>query len=257
MSNGIGQPNENAIYTDYKDFNSFKLSTLKVDKEVTPLTSLVTFIKTKVTSTKITVPQIILLFAEGAKYLEALTELSGDEKKRYLISAIKEVSVELNATPEELMLVDLVSSSVVDSLIELGKNTILFVKSRFSSLVDVLCLLRSICIGSRYTQVKPEVTPEVEAELTQILSMGAPITKDKIIMLLVAGIKFMQAAGNFNGASKKAVVIKVIHSIIDKTVKEDDKSDMHNALDLVGSNFIDVAVEFGQDFKTFVHTRCL
>ena len=101
---------------------------------------------------------------------------------------------------------------------------------------------------------KPEVTPEVRAELQKVLSLNLPVTKDKIIVLLVTGIKFTQESGKFSGASKKAVVLEVLRTIIEK---QTDKEDLIAALDLVGSDFIDVAVGFGQDVKTFISERCL
>jgi hypothetical protein len=190
--------------------------------------------------------------------MESFTELSGAEKKNYLISAIKELSIELGASYEEIALIDLLSNSIVDSLIDLGRDTVLFVKTKLTKFYYAVWFILSACGGSKYKKIKPEVTPEVEAELETLLSVQSPITKDKIILLLVTGIKFLQDSGKFNGASKKAVVLKVIAKVIDKTVENvDDRNALHNALNLVGSDFIDVAVGFGKDLKTFVKSRCL
>jgi hypothetical protein len=175
--------------------------------------------------------------------------MSGHEKKQLVIQAIKDVIIERVSVADShkfLSMVDAIGDPIIDELVNLGYNTYLFVKSKLSSI--------------RCCKTKPhevEIPKEKIIELSKFVdtNLQRPFTQAKVIKLMVQALKYMQSSANrkYYGSAKKDVVLRVIRIVIEQSdkLKNSDRLELTNIIDLIGDDFIDTAVAFGKDVKTF------
>jgi hypothetical protein len=89
------------------------------------------------------------------------------------------------------------------------------------------------------------------------LKLRKPITKAKIIILIAAGIKFIEQFKSLSGLQKKDLVIRGVRDVITNAdLSEDEKELLLDVLDTLGDAAIDMLVEFGRDTVTFVKQSC-
>jgi len=193
--------------------------------------------------------KLVQIISDSVKFLATVKTMSGHEKKHLVIQAIKDVIIEKVSVADShkfLSLVDAIGDPMIDELVNLGYNTYLFVKSKLSSI--------SCC------KVKPqevEIPKEKIIELSKFVDthLQLPFTQAKVIKLMVQALKYMQSSANrkYYGSAKKDVVLRVIRIVIEQSdkLKNSDRLELTNILDLIGDDFINTAVAFGKDVKTF------
>ena len=193
--------------------------------------------------------KLVQIISDSVKFLATVKTMSGHEKKQLVIQAIKDVIIERVSVADSykfLSLVDAIGDPMIDELVNLGYNTYLFVKSKLSSI--------------RCCNVKPqevEIPKEKIIELSKFVdtNLQRPFTQAKVIKLMVQALKYMQSSANrkYYGSAKKDVVLRVIRIVIEQSdkLKNSDRLELTDILDLIGDDFIDTAVAFGKDVKTF------
>ncbi len=197
--------------------------------------------------------KLVQIISDCIKFLATVKTMTGSEKKQLVIQAIKDVIVErvsVTDSHQVLKLVDAIGDPIIDALVKLGYDTYLFVKSKLSSIRCCLCKCNS----------KPrelEIPKEKIMELSKIVdaNLQRPFTQAKVIKLMVEALKYMQTSANrkYFGAAKKDVVLRSVRIVIEQSdkLKNSDRLELISILDLVGDDFIDTAVAFGKDVKTF------
>lgn len=93
------------------------------------------------------------------------------------------------------------------------------------------------------------------------IKIQKPFNHTKVIMLIAHGIKFTAEAKNLALTSDQAkdMVMQAIRDVVEVSDKitAEDKQLIKDLLDLVGSDVFDKLLEFGNDMKTFIKTKCI
>lgn len=80
---------------------------------------------------------IIMMIATGVKYMDQYTSLSGADKKKIVINAIKDIirHSHLSATDQQMLIVmlDSYGSETINYLVDFGKNQYLKIKKKCCS----------------------------------------------------------------------------------------------------------------------------
>ena len=204
---------------------------------------------------------VVKLVASGIRYAARYSHLTGQQKKELVIRSVINIIKSSDLATEDKQnlqaLAEIVADPIVDSLVDFGKDTVLFVKSKLSQLWACLCRRLN---RSRSSNI--EVPTAVVDELTKFIEhqLQPPVTNTKVILLLSQAVKFMadeKLKLNFKlkvaGLSKKTVALTVVRLVIRTTdkINDQERQDILSIVDVVGSEFIDVAVSFGKDTKTF------
>jgi hypothetical protein len=196
--------------------------------------------------------KLVQIISECIKFLSTVKTMSGSEKKQLVILAVKTVIEE--KVPEEdrqrvLDIVDTVADPIVDELVSFGYNTYLFIKSKLSALLSKL----SCCSNkNKFKTLRVEVPKELIIELSKFVDthLQRPYSGDKVIKLISAAVKYMQAPANksYYGATKKDTVLHVVRVVIEQSdkLKNTDRAELISVLDQLGSDFVDAAVDFGK-----------
>jgi len=197
--------------------------------------------------------RIMNLIGSAVKYISGINR-SGLEKKELVLHGVKSVIFNTDKILDEerqtlLDLVDLVGDATIDNIVSFGTDRNTFTKPGLLSLFK------------KKEKHLLEPPTEVIEHLSQYLSfdMQRPFTVAKVLTLIAHGVKFVeQDSHNLHGVVKKDLVISTLRNIITTTDKLSDESrkELLDLLDLVGSEYIDVLVEFGYDMKTFA-LNCL
>jgi hypothetical protein len=194
---------------------------------------------------------LVSLLARGLKITAQYQHLTEAEKKQTVNSAVHEVIKTSPLSEEEKeslhVIVDLMSEPVLDTLVDFGKDTALFVKSKLTQLFACLCPDRAV--------PEPRIPLAVSNELFKIMEeqLQPPFTESKVILILSQAVKFMAKYKNYVGLAKKSLVVATLKSVIMSLSNstDEEKTDMLRMADLVAAQYIDAAVELGKDKETF------
>jgi len=214
-----------------------------------------------------TAPKIIMLVAEGVRFMSHCKKISNPEKKDLVLHAIREVIqnsgyIEEDEKEQIIAFVDLIGDETIEKLVEFGRDVITFIKKKTKG-----CLS---CCGP--IRVEPQVTSHErslnlgnEPNLPEYgnlrryikLKLQKPITAPKVIALIAAGVRFMEHYKNMSGSEKKDVVLRVIRDVIQESDKltDEEKTELIGVLDIFGDSMIEYLVQFGKDTVMFLKKK--
>jgi len=193
-----------------------------------------------------TASKIIMLVANGIKFLGKVKTLSGSQKKDLVLHALREVIqrssyIQDYEKPGLIILVDTFGDSLTDNLVEFAENAYAFAKKKAP--ITLRC-----CAGS-----EPETSRETLGNLEELkaylkLKFQRPITAPKIISLVADGVKYIEQYRELSGAEKKDIVIRALRDIIQECdfLSDGDKAELIGYVDMFASDTIDYLVEFGK-----------
>lgn len=198
-----------------------------------------------------TVPNIVMLVASGVKFLGKVNAMSGPEKKAVVLYAVRKVILSssfIKDKEEVLDLVDTFGDTLVENLVLFGLDNVTFKEPRnlFS------------CCRTKTTSVSRSAQTHKLDEFRMLkdyllLKLQRPITPAKIIMIVGAGVKFIEHYRDLSGAEKKDIVINAIREVILESTIITDKEVLLEVVDTFADTTIDFLVDFGR--KTYLEIK--
>lgn len=91
------------------------------------------------------------------------------------------------------------------------------------------------------------------------LKLQKPFNKTKVVLLIANGIRFASKAKQLSEEQVKDLVLKAVYDVIKNTSKinDEDKKQIVDIVDLIGSDVLDKIIEFAKDVATFFKTNVL
>jgi hypothetical protein len=212
--------------------------------------------------------KITMLIASGVKFLGKVKNMSGSEKKDLVLHAIRQVVndsdyIGANEKVEILMLVDTFGSIIIDKLVEFARDAYTFLKNkakkcnwklscmRPQSQVQANSHNRALSLGQN--------ADEFDALKRYLkLKMQRPVTGPKVILMISAGVKYVEHYRNLSGTEKKDIVIRALREAIVETdaIDAEDQTMLLDFVDTFADDTIEQLVDFGKHMYLKVKRTC-
>jgi hypothetical protein len=196
------------------------------------------------------------MIATAIKFMVKFKSVSGPKKKDAVLRAVTEAietsdNIEDSEKDNIHQLIELFGEQTLDALISFAEDSVTFLKKkRFNCKCPASCKKstssREIDNGV-YDTLKDYIT----------LKLQHPVTAPKIIVLVAAGVKFIEQYKSMTGAEKKKLVIQVVRDVITESTLIDDEArkEILLYLDMFADDMIDYLVDFGKHMYLKIKTN--
>ena len=212
--------------------------------------------------------KITMLIASGVKFLGKVKNMSGSEKKDLVLHALRQVIRDSDYIGEDekleiLILVDTFGSVLIDKLVEFARDAYTFLKNKAKK-----CNWKFSCMKpQKQKQANShdralslgQNADEFDALKRYLkLKMQRPVTGSKIILMVSAGIKYVEHYRNLSGTEKKDIVIRALRDVIKESdaIEKDDQDMLLDFVDTFADDTIDQLVDFGKNMYLKIKTTC-
>lgn len=217
----------------------------------------------------VTVSKVLVMLSYSVKFLATIKGLTEPQSIDLALYAVKQV---INNSPiitpelkiELLATVDLFGDAVANELLVFAYDTTTFVVDTIKS-----CNLFSSCknktVSAPLVHIRAQTLGDYagsteHAALAKYMKLNIqkPFTEPKLVDLLAASVFFMAYYKNLAGLEKKDMVLTVAREVIMSSVNipDEKKQDFINYVDLIGSQLIDLYVQFGKDVSFKSKSSC-
>lgn len=209
--------------------------------------------------------KIVMLIAHGIKFLAEVKTLTGPEKKDLVLHALRQCVLEStyigdSEKPEIIMVIDLLGSSLVDTLVEFALDAYTFMRKKVRK---SWCCRKNRGQRSHDTSATRSLDATGSKERDMLkqylkLKLQKPITAPKMIIIISAGVKYIQQYKDLSGAEKKNMVINVVRDVIMESdlIPDNEKQALIDAVNTYGDETIDYLVEFGKSVFLLAKNKC-
>ena len=212
--------------------------------------------------------KITMLIASGVKFLGKVKNMSGSEKKDLVLHALRQVIRDSDYIGEDekleiLILVDTFGSVLIDKLVEFARDAYIFLKNKAKK-----CNWKFSCMRPQNNTPANshnralslgQNADEFDALKRYLkLKMQRPITGPKVILMISAGIKYIEHYRNLSGTEKKDIVIRALRDVIKEsdTIDQQDRDMLLDFVDTFADDTIDQLVDFGKHMYLKIRSSC-
>lgn len=216
-----------------------------------------------------TAPKIVMLIASGVKFLAKVKSLDGPEKKDLVLHALRETVnrssyIKDDEKAEIIMLIDTVGDGLIDQLVVFARDGATFIKNKLKGISWCPDCVRGVNENatSHERSAVLNQTHNLEEYRTLknylTLKLQRPVTASKVILVIAAGVKYIEHYKDLSGAEKKDIIIQAIRDVIQEsnTIPEADKIELIDVVDTFADDTIDHLVDFGKNMYLAVKKRC-
>jgi hypothetical protein len=205
-----------------------------------------------------TAPNIVMLVASGIKFLGKVKAMTGSEKKALVLYAVRRTVLTSSFITDKenvLFLIDTLGDGLVENLVEFAldsKTFAAFKEGLFS------CCGGAGAAGSVHSRSAVLAQTHKLDEFRMLkdylqLKLQRPITAPKVIMIIAAGVRYIEHYRDLSGAEKKDIVINAIREVIQESTIITDKDVLLDVVDTFADTTIDYLVDFGR--KTYLKIK--
>ena len=204
-------------------------------------------------------PNIVMLVASGIKFLGKVNAMSGSEKKALVLYAVRKTvmtSSFITNKEEVLFLVDTIGDGLVEHLVEFALDTKTFASFKKGKM---FCCGGTTSSAHSRSAVLAQTHKLDEFRMLKDylqLKLQRPITPSKVIMIVAAGVKYIEHYRDLSGAEKKDIVINAIRELIQESPIITEKEALLEVVDTFADSAIDYLVDFGRMTYLKIKSGC-
>lgn len=205
----------------------------------------------------VTASKVLVIVNDAISFVDDLRELDGPQKKQLVLKAVRYVISNSDIISDDdrqtlLDLLDLMGSSVVDTIVDFVHNGFERLRTRFPR---CFCSSRNPkSIHRARSNMLGDTNKEYEDLKSYLfLKLHRPFTAPKIMLLLAAGIKFIDHYKHLSGTEKKNLVIQALREVVQGSshIDESDKAELIELIDNLADDLIEILVAGGRAAKSY------